>query len=81
MKNITKYRNIKGIKSVELHSALLLKNDVTDLVAHGEEIMQDLLDCFPNIKNEKFAMELTEFVQRYIEAAVEVAIDNPAWFE
>lgn len=57
-----------------------MKEVNTDLVAHGEHIMDDLLECFPNIKDEEVASKLVEFVQSYIAAAVETTLDNPEWF-
>lgn len=57
-----------------------MKKINTDLVAHGEHIMDDLFECFPNIKDKELASKLVEFVQSYIAAAVEITLDNSEWF-
>ena len=57
-----------------------INTNITDLVAHGEHIADDLASLELNLDDKQIEV-LTEFVQRYIQTAVETVIDNQEWFE
>ena len=52
----------------------------TDLIAHGEHIADDLASLKLKLNDEQIEA-LTEFVQQYMQTAVERVLEFPEWFE
>ena len=52
----------------------------TDLIAHGEHIADDLASLELKLNDEQIEA-LTEFVQQYMQTAVERVLEFPEWFE
>lgn len=57
-----------------------INTNITDLVAHGEHIADDLASLELQLDDKQIEV-LTTFVQQYIQSAVETVIDNQEWFE
>jgi len=61
-----------------------IDTDLTDLVVPSEHIADDLTDVLKeaNIElNKKQFETIIEFVQAYMQASVESAIEFPEWFD
>jgi hypothetical protein len=60
-----------------------INTEITDLIAHGEHIADDLASLELQLDDKQIEV-LTEFVQRYIQTAVERGVEFPLvpeWFE
>ena len=57
-----------------------INTNITDLVAHGEHIADDLASLELQLDDKQIEV-LTTFVQQYIQAAVERVAESPEWFE
>jgi len=57
-----------------------INTDITDLIAHGEHIADDIASLELKLNDEQIEA-LTEFVQQYMQTAVERVLEFPEWFE